>query len=541
MTRWLTRPWGLAVWAMMPILLAYTLHWTLSGPDRLPTGFLQYDQMYYMANARALVNHGVHLLYGLPFSSSDATPAIYFQPHILLLGWVSLMTHADLGLIYDGFGVVMGIIMFRVAIALYRTYGGSLTGLPGAMTCMSFLWGGGVIVLLGLGIQSIKGMADGLDPFILDPFGGFWFLNLGRNAYFACECWYHALFFGAIVALLRRQRLLCFLLTAALSASHPFYGIELILVLGAFALCERLWVGGDLCPIWLIAGFTVLMALHLGYYLVFLNHASAEQAALVRQWTEVGGWSTFGSVPWRVIVAAYGPVMVLAAGQLERTKGWLREPGQSASRLAVIWFAVAFALINHDLIIAPHQPLHFTRGYVWTPLALIALPRIQALFDRLARLRFAASRIALTTCALALILVDNGVWFVRQYSRMARHQDHDAVLVEPVEVAVLARLARDDMKGRLLISDDAMLSYLAVTYDGTRAWRSHYANTPWSDERLAEIQLFVATGDEPPEWHTRPVVIVADARGGWAEGGAAERAGFRRIDQFGGSLMMVRD
>jgi hypothetical protein len=41
---------------------------------------------YYMANAREHFDQGFQLTYGNPYASYG-TPAIYFQPHIFLLGF----------------------------------------------------------------------------------------------------------------------------------------------------------------------------------------------------------------------------------------------------------------------------------------------------------------------------------------------------------------------------------------------------------------------------------------------------------------------
>src|SRR5580698_3872962 len=72
--------------------------------NMVPTGFIEYDMPFYMANARAQFSQGFHLLYGNPFAGYD-TPAIYFQPQILLLG---CMLQLGLGpaVAFDCFGLL---------------------------------------------------------------------------------------------------------------------------------------------------------------------------------------------------------------------------------------------------------------------------------------------------------------------------------------------------------------------------------------------------------------------------------------------------
>src|ERR1700733_3634859 len=77
---------------IVPLLAAlpafFPLAWTALRALRsglVPTAFIQYDLPYYVANGRQHFAQGLHLTYGNPYASYG-TPAIYFQPHIFLLG-----------------------------------------------------------------------------------------------------------------------------------------------------------------------------------------------------------------------------------------------------------------------------------------------------------------------------------------------------------------------------------------------------------------------------------------------------------------------
>jgi hypothetical protein len=41
-----------------------------------------------------------------------------------------------------------------------------------------------------------------------DPFGGFWFLNVGRNLIFTTEAFYHLIFLGGVLLVVRTQRMI---------------------------------------------------------------------------------------------------------------------------------------------------------------------------------------------------------------------------------------------------------------------------------------------------------------------------------------------
>jgi hypothetical protein len=144
------KAWGLAPCAMISMLFIYALHF-YTVPDKFSaTGFLQYDQAWYMADARAYFRHGFSVTYGLPFSPDDATPRIYFRPLTFLLGLLVYLTNWKPGYVYIGAGVLAGMAMFRTAIALAEQINGPPRDLAGWLAYVVFLWGGGVIAVSGL-------------------------------------------------------------------------------------------------------------------------------------------------------------------------------------------------------------------------------------------------------------------------------------------------------------------------------------------------------------------------------------------------------
>ena len=151
-----SHPWLLALLASLPIGWLVACYFLGAPPGTRATGFIQYDQAYYMAEAREHWDGGFHLLYGLPASPDIDTPRVYFRLQTLFLGTLGKLTGAEPGWIYAAFGLVAMLVFFRLAIALY----GSVVGLRSRAECLVlplFLWGGGFTVLCGSLLQLSAG------------------------------------------------------------------------------------------------------------------------------------------------------------------------------------------------------------------------------------------------------------------------------------------------------------------------------------------------------------------------------------------------
>ena len=93
--------WGISLTLLAPILVTYAVHFLVQPGGLGGAGFLQYDQFYYIANAREHFDSGqFHFLYNLPFSPFEDSPRIYVQPLSLLLGSLYHFTGLQPGHIY---------------------------------------------------------------------------------------------------------------------------------------------------------------------------------------------------------------------------------------------------------------------------------------------------------------------------------------------------------------------------------------------------------------------------------------------------------
>src|SRR5213076_1020422 len=174
------------------------------------------------------------------------------------------ITGGDPGILYMIAGLLLALCCARVMIALYREVVAG-PGLIADLGLLCFFWGGGCLAIAGVCHALATGGTPLADIFHFDPLAGFWFLNLGRNLIFTTEAFYHLVFLGSIFLVLRRQFVAALLCAAMLSASHPFTGLQLLAVLGAWSIVDWLVRSADRPPLFFIAGLAALVALHIGY------------------------------------------------------------------------------------------------------------------------------------------------------------------------------------------------------------------------------------------------------------------------------------
>jgi hypothetical protein len=449
-----------------------------------------------MANAREHFDSGrFSFFYGNPSDGSPETPRIYWQPHILLLGLLLRVTGLPPGILYVLFGVCGALICARVALAMLRESPGS-TRAPGAPLLIVFFWGGGLLVAAA-GIRMLPGIVGGEqfmagDLLHFDPGGGWWFLNFGRNLVFPTEAYYHALFFGCIVFLFRRSYAAAALCAACLSASHPFTGIELLAVMSVWTVAELIVGGTDRPPAMFVLSVFIILLAHVSYYLVFLP-SIPEHRQLMDQWEQ----------PWILRPAsalfAYAPVAAIALWNLK--KRGMAAFHDRDTRLLLVWFAVAFILANHNYVLRSVQPLHFTRGYVWTPLFLLAAPALQEFFQKK---RKGLRAVAAVTCVVAIFVADNAVWLGLVTSGRTRA---DIVLTAD-ERTMLDWTNRNGDGRTILITGDIGLGYLATVYTPVRAWAAHRFNTPRSAQREREVKEFLEEGTAQKQWEDRRIIVI---------------------------------
>jgi hypothetical protein len=502
--RWIlavgSRRWLLAVLLVLPATIPYLSHYLGAGGLQ-PTGFIQADQPGYMAVAREYFEGGgVRFLYGNPFSPDYSSPRLYFQPQTFLLGLGWEISDADPGLIFVLFGLLAALVCARTAIALYEATVG-LRSPFSPLGLVLFFWGGGLLVLGGLLTTPAAVFRHGGalmvgSTFRFDPFDGWWFLNFGRNLIFPLESYYHALFFGTMVVLVKRQFTRAAVLIVVLAVSHPYSGAELLAVVTGWGFFEVFLRRRDVVPVWFFIATLATLAVSAWYYLLFLPQW-LEHRGVVERWTR--GWNLELSSAF----AAYGLVGAFAIVAAFR-RGFFLNP---ANRLLVVWFGVAFLMAKHDWFTGtPLQPLHFTRGYIWTPLFLMGVPVLLGLFESWRRTRKPLLQGGIVLLSL-VFLADNAAWF----TAVGRSYLIEHVWLTQGQRQVLDCLSRPENAGALVVASDNTIAYLSTVYTPLRPWSSFRLVESSDERRREQVQRFFLHGEYPAAWRGKRLLLVVDS------------------------------
>jgi hypothetical protein len=212
-------------------------------------------------------------------------------------------------------------------------------------------------------------------------------------------------------------------------------------------------------------------------------------------------------------------------------------------RLLLAWFVAAFALANHDLLISPRQPIHFTHGYVWIPLFLIAAPTLVDITKRLLALR--GPGLAVLTVLCGLMLLDNAVWFGGAGIDLADNGKSEDFFPNPIYIDhraqdVLERLSGEEFADGLVVSNERPLSYQTIVQSPLRAWYSHEWNTPHSEQRLAELDALFHLGQDIDDWRRRKMIAVVQRQKDPAASGMLMALGYRLAYQNAGYDILLR-
>ena len=422
------------------------------------------------------------------------------------------VTGCDPGLLYVIFGFFAALICVRVAISLYEQVAELGTAAHWAGLVL-FIWGGGVLALTGLVVHLISGSdarTTVTDLFHFDPAQGWWFLNLGRNLVFPTEAYYHALALGAVLMAMRNNFRAALWLALILSLSHPFTGLQFLLILLAWSGAEIVFLKNKTIPFMFPLMLGCLLIFHLAYN-VFLLNLFPEHRALFLQW----------SLAWVEPISAFVPadilVGILAWCAMRKRKLAAELFSSPANRLLLTWFIVSFILTHHDLVIAPRQPLHFSRGYTWIPLFLLGVQPLLRMLENCFSIKSRFLRVV-AVCSIFLIgLSDNLAWFGL----------HAAMAIAPrLGLTWLGedgfRLSAADrdlyrwLMQRAVPHDEVLITpdrnssriYLAMVYTDYRAWYSHLASTPYAAQRRQEVVDFFEDGSVPPGWSGKEIFMI---------------------------------
>jgi len=486
----------------IPVILLVLQHYFIHNPDLKPTGFTTNENVLYMSYARQYLDQdAASAFYSNPFDGDPQSPRIYFQPATIALAGL-MKLGVDPGLCFSLFGLIMTVLCVYMGIKILKHL------LPDnkqmSLVATLFTWGGGLTALAGLmGSTFLAGhhaeqWIDGI--YLADPDKGWWGLNWGRTMFIPLEAYYHFLFLLNIYLVLKQKWKVAIVIALLLSISHPFTGIEYLLIINGWLLLEKLIYKNKNIPYWYWGAIAVVTAFHIWYYLVYLN-SFPEHRLLFTQYSTGWTYSLLIAIPAYCIVAG----LSLLNMYINRpVKKFLSNPQQ---RLFLFWAIIAFLLSKHEWFIKPMQPIHFTRGYIWAGLFLFSLPALLWLIKYLQNVKKLKW---LLYIFIALFLSDNILW-TANLLRGKNDTEWEGHLTKDTR-QVLDYLKSNTTNKDLLVGNASLINYLANVYTHGNSWVSHPYNTPNRAERINQMENYLHTGVSLPEWKGRRIVIILDKR-----------------------------
>lgn len=461
--------------ALLPFASVYQLHFARNGPDA--TGFIHSDMYLYIANGRAAFLRADGFLHPNPHDPDPASPAIYFHWFTWFLGFAVERLGASPAAVFLASGALAALAVARLVWALVVARGAP----PAARVplFLALMWGAGVAALFTLAENLARGLPLWAFPARNEPFNGWWLTNWGRSLVFPTEALYHVFVAAAWLAIVRDRVAAAVAAVLVLAATHPWSGAQHLLILDLWLLVLLL---RRRAPLPALAAAALGTALFGWYYAVHLP--SFPQHDAIRR-SHALDWS---ATPLAFLLA-HGPAAACALLRLlhEALRRLRRLPAQWRSCDAFFLLAalVSAILSNHHHFATPHQPIHFDRGYVSTPLLLFALPTLARIADLLVR----RAPAVLLCLALAIASLDNIVWL----ASLAGY-DNVGVPLDPPRRAVLERLAQEP-PGTVVLSEDANLAMVLPALTPCVPWRGYEYYTPDYERRTALSDAFFRRGD----------------------------------------------
>ena len=457
------------VLAVLPFSAVYLLHFF--GPGERPTGFIQYDMPYYLANAREIFERGNGFAYPNPYDPTENAPLLYFHWFLWLLG--ALLRHGsfDPGHLFVAVGAASALAFSGLTLLLVRHV--LATKKHSRELFLLAMWGGGLLCLAAFADNLSSGEPAFANLLRFDPANGLWFLSWGRNVIYPTESFYHLLAVASWLAALSKRYFLASMFAALLAATHPWSGLQVLLTLcGFFGL--KLFTARTRAVLPLVCCALVLAAF-LTYYLLWLPSFPEHLAVH-------STWDIDWSLPTSSALLAWLPIGVVAVYRLLRDRALLGEK----ELFLFSAFAVSASLSLHDRLIAPTQPLHFTRGYVWMPLLLLALPCLQEWRERLSMRSSPLVSAIIFVMGCGLFSFDNAA-FIADFGKQQLGENKYSLTQEQHQL--LDWIAEEELDG-VLLSGDMDFNYLSATYTGVRPYLGHVFLTPNWQERFAQVAAF---------------------------------------------------
>ena len=453
-------------------------------------GFFHYDHPYYLANGRAIFSRGNGLFYPNPYDPSVDSPAIYF--HWLI--WVYGFCLSKLGLSVAKFSLFNWIVSsFCLSFFTWMTIR-ELTKNPVLRVSVFFMvmWGGSILYLSKVfGILIHSQFLKGIIASVENKWG--WCFTWGSNLNYPTESIYHSLVIFSWWSAIRNRWSLATMSIILLAATHPWSGLQHLLILSVFWFVFLVLLGKDgrdFAKKNLGSIFATLIALgiFLWYYMIFLNQFESHRRIY-------NDWKLEWFLPLGTLLLVDGIPFLFALPRI--TQGLLASFGLRESSqkfqgweiLLLLTSLITLFLSKHELFLENHrQPIHFHRGYLGTPLLLLSIGTLERLFAKL------TSKVLLFTAIFIILIasIDN----IRSITYKISIIQKDSCDLSRSEVEVLRWLDLGNDDG-LVLTETAKQGYLIPVYTKLRTFYGHKYNTPQYNVRMQKATLFFKQGQYP--------------------------------------------
>ncbi len=522
--------WLFALGLTLPMFAFFAGYLFNYNRDYIPTGLIMEDNGLYLSYARQYADAGqLNLFYTNPFNDSGNYPPIYFQTQSILLA-LMMETGISAGFVMIIFVLLFSFLCFRLVIEIYDVL--VPEGKYRSLSIILFAWSGGLLALAGIPVHFIR-PPDGQDffdrIFFLDPAWGWWGLNLGRSLFITCEAFYHFFFLLSILMILKKKWKTALLSIFLLSISHPFTGVELLSILGAWLFIEKIVVRNKNIPWYFAIGAGLIMAFHLYYYLYYLNQFP-EHKSVSEQFSVNWRLRFFSMIPAYAIVA---PLAFLSIFKFSKPKLFFQN---TYNRLFLCWLIVVLLLANHEMFMKPMQPIHFARGYDWMGFFLLGIPALQPIFNYFNKIKRGRVLLVLFVC---LFLSDNFLW-ITNYIRFT-NKTTSVMYISPEQKQVLALVNEKSDNKTLIVSSDFELSLLSAVYSKAYPWISNPYTTPFNKQKREAYYHFITTGKTDPSWQGRKIIFIFNKKDSVENAAAARNNAASLLHETAGYKLYITD
>lgn len=487
---WLRHYWPelLAVFCALTFAFAIVSYAFFHTADCVYAGFVQVDQPVYYACAREYFENGNGIIAANPYSNLLTSTRIYSHLYFILAGWMWRLTGLSFGAI-DGIVRMIGApLMLVFAGQIVRIYVGR--GRTVAPLIALALLGGGLAWFYAL-MAFVAGLISEWNgpggPDLFKPSGlvhlyisnfsateygyGGWHLSVFRNVFYSTEVFYHVLCFACLMSFLRTRYALGCVFLFLTAWAHPFTGALLCAIVTAWLVIEWFYQRERVRAA--LAAVLAIDALFLSYYNVFLRF-NEEHRSVIDQLQ-----SYSATLSLNKLLPAYGLILPLALMGIMPTfaqRAWRH----SKFRFLYTWLLVVAFLNFHDKLlpfVRPMQPLHFSHGYLYLPMAILAIRVLQDQYARRAKNLLWGSLML-----LVFHLPDNVIWSVETISTLPSEcpvfmpSRHVSTILEGLETVAEPQVILVDLRSENL----SVVKNLTPVFTKHLVIQGHGFNTPFN-------------------------------------------------------------